>query len=104
MIARRKATRAGTCIKLPDNISLERACANIKNTNHCLIYCFKVQKYYHTINGKDKNQVYHYKKHFDEIIEPKDTIYPIDIQHNISKFEKINNIKINVFQYDKKNY
>jgi hypothetical protein len=66
-----------------------------------LIYCLLAQKYYHTIKEKYKNQVYHYKKHFNEIIELKDIIYPIDIQHDIPKFEKLNNIKINVFQYDK---
>jgi len=103
MFARRKQTRAGTYIKLPENISLKRACVNIKNKNdnYCLIYCLLAQKYYNFIKLKDKNETYHYKKHFDEIIQPKDIIYPIDIQHDIPKFEKLNNIKINVFQYDK---
>ena len=41
-----------------------------------------------------------YKKYFDEIIQPKDIKYPIDIQNDIPKFEKLNNIKINVFIYN----
>ena len=62
-----------------------------------IIWCLLAQKYYDTIKSKDKNELYHYKKHFDEIIKPKDIIYPIDIQHDIPKFEKLNNIKINLW-------
>ena len=104
LFARRKKTKAGTYIKLPKIIEDKRACVNIKNKNdnYCLIWCLLAQKYYDTIKSKDKNEVYHYKKYLDEIIKPKDIIYPIDIQHDIPKFEKLNNIKINVYQYDKK--
>ena len=103
LIAKRKVTKAGTYIKLPEEIENKRACVNIKNKkdNLCLKYCLLAQKYYDTITSKDKNEVYHYKKHLDEIIEPKDITYPIDIQHDVPKFEKLNNIKINVFQYNK---
>ena len=31
--------------------------------------------------------------------KPKDIVYPLDIQNYISKFQKLNTIKINVFQY-----
>ena len=34
------------------------------------------------------------------MIQQKDIQYPIDIQQDIPKFEKLNNIKINVFDYD----
>ena len=103
LLAKRKVTKAGTYIKLPDEIESKRACVNIKNKddNLCIKYCLLAQKYHDTIKGKDKNETYHYKKHLNEIIEPKDIIYPIDIQHDIPKFEKLNNIKINVFQYNK---
>ena len=104
LFARRKMTKAGTYIKLPKEIEDKRACVNIKNKddNYCLIWCLLTKKYYDTIKSKDRNELYHYKKHFKEIIQPKDIIYPIDIQHDIPKFEKLNNTKINVFQYDKK--
>jgi len=58
-------------------------------------------KIHKTIKGKDKNEVYHYKKHFDVIIKPKDITYPIEIQLDVPAFENLNNIKINVFQYNK---
>ena len=32
---------------------------------------------------KDAHETYHYKKHFHEIKQPDDIIYPIDIQHDI---------------------
>ena len=103
LLARRKVTKAGKFIELPDIIKNKQACLNVKNKddNFCLIWCLLAQKYNKSIKSKDKNELYHYKKHFNEIIQPKDIIYPIDIQHDIPKFEKLNNIKINVFQYDK---
>ena len=103
-IAKRKLTKAGSYIKLNDEIEAKKATVNIKNNdNYCLIYCLLAHKYYDKLTTKDnKNKVYHYKKYFNEIIQPKDIKYPIDIQHDIPKFEKLNNIKINVFEYDKK--
>jgi len=66
----------------------------------CIIWCLLAHKYYETINNNHKSDVSTYKKYFDEIKQPKDIIYPIDIQKDISKFEKLNNIKRNVFEYD----
>ena len=66
----------------------------------CIIWCLLAHKYYHTITHNKKSEVCTYKKYFDEIIQPKDIIYPIDIQNDIPKFEKLNNIKINVFIYN----
>ena len=66
----------------------------------CIIWCLLANKYYETINNNHKSEVSTYKKYFDEIKQPNDIIYPIDIQKDISKFEKLNNIKINVFEYD----
>ena len=103
IFAKRRKTKAGTFIELPKKIKDKNACVNIKNKNdnYCLIWCLLAKKYYDTIKSKDKNELYHYKKYFDEIIKPKDINYPIDIQHDIPKFEKLNDIKINVYQYDK---
>ena len=99
-IARRTKTRAGTYIKLDDKLIAKHACVNIQNKkdNYCLIWCLLAHKYN---VKKDAHETYHYKKHFDEIKQPDDIIYPIDIQHDIPKFERLNNIKINVFEYDK---
>ena len=66
----------------------------------CIIWCLLAHKYYETINNDHKSDVSTYKKYFDEIKQPKDIIYPIDIQKDISNFEKLNNIKINLFEYE----
>ena len=65
----------------------------------CIIWCLLAHKYYDTITHNKKSEISTYKKHFDEIIQPKDITYPIDIQRDIPKFEKLNNIKINVLEY-----
>jgi len=56
-------------------------------------------KYYDTINHNKKSETSTYKKYFNEIIQPKNITYPTDIQKDIPKFEKLNNIKINVLEY-----
>ena len=74
---------------------------NIKNKdNKCILYCLSAFHNYDNIKSKDKNETYHYKD--ISKYEPKDMTYPIDIQQDIRKFEKHNNIKINVFEYDEK--
>ena len=80
---------------------------NIKNKydDLCIIWCLLAHKYYHTItHNNNKSEVCTYKKYFDEIIQPKDIIYPIDIQNDIPNFEKMNNIKINVLIYNSLDY
>ena len=100
--ARRVRTRAGSFIELPEKIKNKKACVNIKNTdNLCIIWALLAYKYYNIITTKDKNMTRCYKKYFDEIIQPKDIEYPIDIQHDIPKFEKLNKIKIHVYEYDR---
>ena len=97
--AKRIKTRAGSYIKIPIIIEKNKGIVNIKNKfdNFCIIWCLLAHKYYHTITHNKKSEVSTYKKYFDEIIQPEDIKYPIDIQNDIPKFEKLNNIKINVF-------
>ena len=57
-------------------------------------------KYYDTIKHNKKSETSTYKKYFTEIKQSKDIIYTLDVQNDISKFEKLNNIKINVFKYE----
>ena len=71
-----------------------------KSDDLCIIWCLLAYKYYNTITHNKKSEVSTYKKYFDEIIQPEDIKYPIDIQNDIPKFEKLNNIKINVFIYN----
>ena len=100
--AKRIKTRAGSYIKTPIVIEKNKGIVNIKNKsdNLCILWCLLAHKYYHTITHNKKSEVSTYKKYFDEIIQPEDIKYPIDIQNDIPKFEKLNNIKINVFIYN----
>ena len=100
--ARRTKTRAGSYIDiLPDNIKNKKAIVNIKNLkdDKCIIWCLVAHKYYDTFKS-DKCELYNYKKYENEIIKPKDIKFPIDIQKDIPNFEKLNDIKINVFEYN----
>ena len=59
-------------------------------------------KYYDTLKSKSKNEVRHYKKYFNEIMQPDNITYPINVEHDIYKFEKLNNLKINVYILNEK--
>ena len=99
--ARNKAIAGKSYFELPLWIKNKRCCVNIKNQDEkCFKWSLLAYKHFDNIKSKDKNETYHYK----DILkyEPKDMTYPIDIQQDIRKFEKHNNIKINVFEYDEK--
>ena len=94
-------TRAGSYIPTPTIIKNKNGVVNIRNKTDdmCIIWCLLAHKYYDKITHNKKSENSTYKKYFDEIIQPKDIKYPIDIQKDIPKFEKLNNIKINVLEY-----
>jgi len=100
--AERIKKRAGSYIETPIIFEKNKGIVNIKNKSDdmCIIWALLGHKYYHTITHNKKSEVSTYKKYFDEIIQPEDIKYPIDIQNDIPKFEKLNNIKINVFIYN----
>ena len=93
-------TRAGSYIVLPDIIANKKACINIKNLNddRCVEWCFHAHNHYDKVNHGSTTVAYN--KFREEFIEPPNQIYPIDILNDIPKFEKLNKMKINVFEYD----
>jgi hypothetical protein len=98
--AKRNKTRAGSYIELPKHIDDKKACVNIKNLDDkCIIHCLKAHKYYDALSCR-KNDPNSYKKFIDPII-PDGIIFPIDVLKDIPKIARANNIKINVFNYDK---
>ena len=106
-ISRRTKTRASGYIDLPPALKTKRAVINIKNTDdECIVWSLLAYKHYDNLKTKDgnevkdKNEVRHYKPYYNEIIQPKNITYPIDIQKDIKRFEKLNNLKINVFSYE----
>ena len=102
-IAKRQKTRAGKFIELPTHINNKKAIVNIKNDDDkCILYCLAAYFNYDTIKSHHKSEPSTYKKYLSQVITPENQKFPIDIQHDIPKFEKLNDIKINVFTYDKK--
>jgi hypothetical protein len=78
----------------------KNACVNIKNTDDkCFEWCLIASKIYDDIKSKDKNELYHYKKHTHLINRPLDITFPITTD-DIHKYEELNNIQINVFSLD----
>ena len=76
-------------MKTPDIIANKKG-ATIKNKDDgmCIIWCLLANRYYDSFcdRGK-KSEILTYKNYFDEIIQPKDITYPIDIQKHIKQFK-----------------
>ena len=91
-------------MELPEKIQNKKAVVNPQNKtdNKCLIWCLLMVKYYDKLKTHKKCQVEYYNKYLNEIIEPQGQEYPINIQKDIPKFEKFNDIKIVVFTLDDK--
>ena len=84
-------------IKTPKCLEFKRAIVNIKNTDdRCILYALCAYRHY---RDEKKNLPHLYEKYFNEFKTPPDISYPIDIKRDLSKFEKLNNIKINAMQY-----
>jgi hypothetical protein len=99
-----KKVRGGSYIELPDKIKLKRCCVNIKNTdNKCIVWSIASALHYDEITHKDKNQVYCYRHYEDEIKLPDGIVFPINVDKDIPKIEKLNNLKINIFVLDENN-
>ena len=93
---------AGSYIPTPQELTRKLAIHNIKNDDdECIKWCLCSHKYYDTIKSKDKNQPKYFKKYINEIIEPKDQKYPIDIQSDIPKFEKLNKAPLSIEEAQK---
>ena len=90
---------ASKYIKLPIKIKNKKCCINVKNNDD---YCFKwaILSALHP-QKKDPQRLSKYIQYENEL-KFGDLSFPIMID-NISKFEKLNNISINVLGYDEKN-
>ena len=101
-LSKKNIVKGGSYIPTPKDIENKKCCVNIKNEDD---ECFKwaiLSSFHYEDIGKITNRTNpkYYEKYKDDIIEPKDITYPIDIFKDIPKFEKLNNFKINVFGYE----
>lgn len=98
-----KIIKTGSYISTPKMIADKKCCVNIKNEDDdkCLLWCILAFKHYDDI-GKKENRTNpkYYEKYLNEIIEPQGITYPININKDIPKFEKLNNFKINIFTFE----
>ena len=105
---RTKITRAGSYIELDYELKNKKCFINVKNkSNKCIIWALLAcihHKDEKIVKGKCYNEVKVYEEFKNEIIMPKGQKYPIDINKDIPKIEKLNNIKINIFYYAKDEY
>ena len=97
--ARSKPTVGGSYIELPDFIKNKKACVNIKNEDDkCFIWCLLAFFHHNTdVKGGCKDKATSYKKYYDNIKKPNNVSYPVDIE-SVPEFEKLNGLKINVFE------
>ena len=101
-ISKSKKTRAGSYIQTPEILKKKRAIINIQNKDDKCIKWAMLCHLYQEEFPKNKQRTDNYKPYWNKVIEPNDITYPIDIQTDIKKFERLNDIKINVFNYDVK--
>ena len=96
--AKSKAIVGGSFIELPEFIKNKKACINIINDDEkCFIWSILAFNHYSAIKGGCKNKASTYKKYLNEIKEPDGVTYPLNIDF-VPEFEKLNNLKINIFE------
>ena len=92
--------KASSFINLPKQIKGKKACINVQNDdNKCFLW--SILAHLHPVDYKDNpHYVLHYKK-YENTINMSGISYPVSIQ-DIEKFERQNNVSINLFAINKK--
>ena len=97
--------KAGNYIELNDEIKKSKGVMNIKNLDErCLEYCLIAFRYNNQIKSKDTSNPKIYKKYFDFIKIPENQQYPINIEEDIPKYERLNDIRIIVYVIKNKQF
>jgi hypothetical protein len=96
-----KLSTGRSFIELPSEIYNTKACINPinKDDDKCFEWCILM----HWFNHKYKtfhqpSNIKHYQKHLSELKRPENINFPVT-EENISQYEELNNIQINVFEY-----
>lgn len=91
-------------IPLPDKIKNAKCCINVHNEDdRCFVWSVLAGLYYEQVvaDGQNQLRVSSYKR-FEEMLKvPEFQHFPVHI-NDIKKFEELNNLKINVFEYEAK--
>ena len=85
-------------IDLPTIIKTKQACVNPKNDDDkCFKWCLLIAKHYNDVKNNDRNNTKYYKKYWENIKEPANYTYPVNL-HDVPLFEELNDMKINVYE------
>lgn len=91
-----KSTSGKSYFELPAWLKNKKCCINIKNNDEkCFKWALLAYKFYDTMKCNCESR--HFKKYWNEIIEPEGCEYPVKL-NDIEKWEIANNIKINVME------
>jgi len=100
-----KKLKGGSYIETPLYIANKKCCTNVINDDDkCFLWALIASRHKADIKHKDhQNKVKSYNKQewIDEWKFPKNTDFPYPL-NKINSFEKLNNVKINVYDYDGK--
>nr|CAH7717033.1 unnamed protein product [Callosobruchus chinensis] len=83
-------------IKLPDQILKKHACINVQNDDQACFYLSIVSALYPKDKNSQRTSVY---PHYSVVLNRENLDSPMSLQ-KISKFEKINNISVNVYSLE----
>ena len=93
--------KVGSFIELAQDIKNSKSCINVKNTdNRCLEYAILSCLCQDVVSSKKSNEPMQYNKYFNKINIPSNQQYPILFPDDITKYETINDFKINVYILD----
>ena len=95
-ISQNSRARGSSFIELPKTIANKKATINVHNYSDQKCFLWAILSIKHKVDGKNHpNRVSHYKQ-YEKELNFKDIDFPVKIK-DISKFERQNNIAINVF-------
>ncbi|XP_072394634.1 uncharacterized protein [Diabrotica undecimpunctata] len=80
-------------IKLPESIQKKQACINVKNSDQACFYWAIVSALYPAKLNKERTSSYPW---YSTVLKTEDLEAPMPL-HQISKFEKLNNVSVNVY-------
>jgi len=94
--------RARSFIPTPQALAAKKAIINICNQDDdkCFLYCILCHLHYNDISNRNHSRVYMYQPYLNEL-EYDESDFPMRIS-NINKFEKANNLSINVLRWHDK--
>jgi hypothetical protein len=96
-----KLSTGRSFIELPSEIYNTKACVNPinKDDDKCFEWCILFHWFYNKYkNYQQPSNIKNYHKHLSELKRPENVNFPVT-EENISQYEELNNIQINVFEY-----